>query len=77
MMTEHPDENGSYWGSKSVDATEASWRLARILYEQMEHMDPGSGVTWQMLSGNERGFYRDAILHLCDFKNLWDVAFDF
>ncbi len=72
-MREHPDKNGRYWSADGVSSEEAGWRLARILYENMEHMDPGSGVTWQMLSHNERGFYHDAVLHLSDFKGLWEL----
>lgn len=48
-------------GTKAAIALLARQRLARVLYESMEHFDPNSDETWDELSDSSHLFYTAVI----------------
>ena len=63
-----------YWNADGISVDEARWRLARFLYETMEHLDPSDGREWRELSDNERSYYRDVIMALLDMEGLYKAG---
>jgi hypothetical protein len=42
---------------RTSEAEEALWRLARLLYEAMEQLDPLGIESWESLTEDEQAFY--------------------
>ena len=57
--------------AENLQGNEAGWRLACILYELTEHLDPTYYRGWDSLSKNAKGFHRGIILGLSSFSDLW------
>lgn len=74
MTDELASKVGPYWSAEGVAPDEACWRLARFLYETMEHLDPSAEKGWAELDPHDRDFYHAVICALLDVEGLLTVA---
>lgn len=73
-MADRPASSESYWSADGITLDEARWRLARFLYETIEHMDPSGRKSWPELDTYDRAFYHEVISSLLDMEGLLKVA---
>jgi hypothetical protein len=59
-----------------VQSTSAILQLARVLYDEMENLDPGGDdyVAWNNLTDLEREFYRQCVKAILAHRDLVSVC---
>ena len=57
--------------ASKVGRDEAVERLARELFECLEHLDPSTDEKWCDLNNRERDLYRTAIGRMAAHRDLW------